>query len=598
MQTLKQYRAAEALERQLGDPLNDANTLSFKNAMSWDEAEAFPQPAVDLLYRLGVNHHYVPASYGGRFTSYEEFQSLARSVARRDLATAVTFSTLVWSTLVWVGGDEQQKRRMAKTLRWTKEALCLAYSEEHHGADLIANECRAEKTAQGWRLNGEKWPINRATRSGGMAVLAKTGRERDSRSLSLFMVDKLDLDPAAYTNLPRVKTYGLRGCDISGVRFDNCQIPERSLIGDVGQGLELALRAFQVTRTLCAGLSLGVADTALRSTLDFALNRKLYGGTVFDIPNARRMLGEAFIDILICDYMATAAVRGLHVSTEQFSVWSAVAKYFVPATLERTVQELSVVLGARHFMRERHQHGIFQKMLRDGAVVGLFDGSSQVNLHALGLQLRHTTKARRNAGPDTARDERLATIFDLGRVLPSFDGRRLDLFSRGRDDVMQGFASALEHLHGLDSGTEVDGVVLGHLLRLTDEAMQALLALDALLDGPQGRALNPQSSQLFTYAKQYCVLHGAATCLHMWLYNRARLDGYFAAGEWLALALQRLLGQLRPQPDTLPDAYHEHAAERLKHLHDHQKLFSIVPLQLAPSHSNEEEKHHDRANTR
>src|SRR3569623_1901131 len=125
------------------------------------------------------------------------------------------------------------------------------------------------------------------------------------------MVEKRDLDPAHYANLPRVKTLGLRGCDISGVRFDDCVVPEHSRHGEVG-----------------------AVETALRSTVSFAMIRRRYGGSVFDIPMARQVLTVAFVDILICDCMATAAARGLHVATEQFSVWSAVVKYFVPTTLE------------------------------------------------------------------------------------------------------------------------------------------------------------------------------------------------------------------------------------------------------------------------
>src|SRR3569833_1250258 len=142
----RQYRASEELERILGDPENPANEMSLHNVMQWDEQEAFPQAAVDELYRFGMNHHYEPVEYGGCFASYEEFHSLARVAARRDLAAAIAFSTLIWSTLIWVGGTERQKRHFAMLLRWTKEAPTLAYSEEQHGADLIANDLRAVKT--------------------------------------------------------------------------------------------------------------------------------------------------------------------------------------------------------------------------------------------------------------------------------------------------------------------------------------------------------------------------------------------------------------------------------------------------------------------
>src|SRR3569833_145100 len=181
----RQYRACVVFVCFFGVFENPANVMSFHNVMQWDEQEAFPQAAVDELYRFGLNHHYVPVEYGGCFASYEEFQSLARVAARRDLTTAITFSTLIWSTLLWVGGTEQQKRHFAKLLRWTKAAPTLAYSEEQHGADLIANDLRAEMSEGGLGLSGEYWPIISATRSGVMAVLAMTGVGRYSRSLTL-----------------------------------------------------------------------------------------------------------------------------------------------------------------------------------------------------------------------------------------------------------------------------------------------------------------------------------------------------------------------------------------------------------------------------
>ncbi|MEK7322197.1 MAG: acyl-CoA dehydrogenase, partial [Pseudomonadota bacterium] len=407
--------------------------------------------------------------------------------------------------------------------------------------------------------------------------------ERETRSLSLYKLEKRDHDPAQYSNPPRVKTLGLRGCDISGIRFHDCLVPESSRVGAVGEGLELALRAFQVTRTLCAGLSLAAADTALRVTMDFAVKRKLYGGTVFTIPMARRMLSDAFLDMLICDCMATAAARGLHVSTEQFSVWSAVVKYFVPVTLERATQQLSVVLGARHFIRERHHSGIFQKMLRDGGVVSLFDGSTQVCLHALGLQLRHLVKTRRREqdGDDTARSARLTTIFCLDETLPVFDGTKLDLFSRGHDDVMQGLLAAVTAIRDLHDADGVEPALLGHLQHLAGLAAEALHDFDTSVDAAAAAGLHPQSPELFDLAARYAALHAVSACLKMWLHNRSRLGTFFADGAWLVLVLERLLSQLRPLNLQLPEAYRQRVADRLAELFNENRLFSIVPLALA-----------------
>jgi hypothetical protein len=65
----------------------------------------------------------------------------------------------------------------------------------------------------------------------------------------------------------------------------------------------------------------------------------------------------------------------------------------------------------------------------------------------------------------------------------------------------------------------------------------------------------------------------------MWLHNRARAGGFFASGAWLALALQRLLSELAPQPE-LPESFYEEVYAQLLELHEENRLFSIVPLPL------------------
>lgn len=287
MHHLKQYWVAEALERDLGDPSNPDSVLSFKQVVELDEREAFPEEEINWLYNWKLQHYYIPAECGGEFTSFEEFVAFVKVLSRRDLTAGIAFTTLFWSFLVWMAGTQEQKQRLATFMKDMNGAMCLAYSEREHGSDLVAGDVRATKVAGGYLLNGEKWPINRATISGVTFVLAKTDEAAGNRGLSLFMVEKSRLDSASYYNLPKILTHGIRGSDMSGIGFKDCFIPEDMLIGKEGAGLEIALKGFQITRALCSAFSQGAADTALRTTLNFAVSRKLYGKTVFDIPQQK-----------------------------------------------------------------------------------------------------------------------------------------------------------------------------------------------------------------------------------------------------------------------------------------------------------------------
>ena len=286
---------AEALERFLGDPLE-----SFRRAVELDERDEYPSEACALLDQWRFYDYYVPIELGGRLESFEEFASLIRVVARRDITVAVAHvKTYLGAVSVWLGGSDEQKRRLAETIR-AGQQIALALTERTHGAAVLSSETEAIPVEGGYLLSGEKWLINNATRSTALTVFARTAKTGGPRGFSMFLVEKDQLAPSSYSHLPRVKTHGIRGADISGICFDDAAIPARALIGEPGLGLELVLKGFQITRCIVPALSLGAADTALRTTLSFALQRKLYGATIFTIPHTRQTLVDAFIDLLIC----------------------------------------------------------------------------------------------------------------------------------------------------------------------------------------------------------------------------------------------------------------------------------------------------------
>ncbi|MDJ0660875.1 MAG: acyl-CoA dehydrogenase [Crocosphaera sp.] len=590
MHQLKQYWVAERLDKDLGDPWTPESVMSFKKVVEIDESEAFPHSEIEWLYNWKLQHYYVPAECGGEFTSFEEFLAFVRVLCRRDQTIGIAFTTLFWSFITWMAGNDEQKQQLAQYIKNENGAMCLGYSEKEHGSDLIGGDLTAKKVSGGYILNGEKWPINRATISGISYILAKTDPEGGPKCLTLFMVDKSQLNPDNYYNLPKILTHGIRASDMSGIGFKDCFVPDSMRIREEGDGLEFALKGFQVTRTFCAAFSLGAADTALRTTLNFATKRVVYGKKVIDIPQPRKVLVDAFLDILICDCETIGAARGFHIIPEQFSVWASVTKYFVTTQIETMINSVYTVLGSRFYMREEHDWGIFQKVLRDNSIISMFDGSTVVNLHALMLQFRQLTKQRGRRKPEAIADlqKRLEAIFSLEQPLPQFNGENLELFGRGADDPLQGLEIALQQLEALKEIADIDEAVLEKLMVLGNLVLEELNAHDELIANSQFEYGHDQSPELFEVAKKYCTLHAAACCLQMWLYNRTILGDFFARGEWLVLSLHRLLRTMRPLPYSISDEYVENTAQELLKLYKEDKLFSIVPFQLAHSPINED----------
>lgn len=572
-----QYLEALALEQVLGDPDNPNNLLSFRNAIALDEADAFPEEAVCRLSNIGLHQFYVPEQLGGRFHSSETVVALARVLARRNMSVAVSYSTMVWTMLAWIGGTKEQQAKIANSILKSGDFPCLAYSEEHHGADLAANELVASPDGiGGYRLSGEKWPINRATRGSIVILLARTESSHHQRNQSLFFVNKKDIDCRRYYNLPRVKTHGLRGCDISGIGFRDCEVTSDSRIGAEGSGLELALKAFQITRTYCTGLSLGVGDSALRLTTDFAANRRLYGKSVSVLPHAREVLANAYLSQLVGECISIVSARGLHLYTSQYSTWSSIAKVQVTHLVDHSCQQLAGILGARYFFRERHHEGMFQKILRDGAVVSVFDGSSLVCLDSLATLLPSIASARKK----TVREDDYQMLYDIRKPLPSLPLQELDLFGRGRDAVTESLPKLIEVLNSIQESALTSAETLKEL-RIQAHVIEAdLIALEqSVLANPTPRGERNSAVQ-FARAEQFCSLHSAISCLGIWLFNRSNLGQYFANGQWLTAALARR-GDAYFKTGSLSPQQTEILVNQLIHQFEKHEMFSLLPWPLA-----------------
>jgi len=544
---------AATLDRFLGDPDEPAGLFSYARAMECDEGERFPSEAAEALGRWGLNAYFVPPALGGKLPPFDEALSMMRVLSRRDPTLAIAFGQCFLAAMpVWLSGGSDLQRRVASMLV-AGRPMALALTERAHGGDLAATEVSARAELGCYRLTGEKWLINNATRGAALTVLARTDSSGGPRAFSLFFFEKDRAEHGTFSHHPKVRTLGIRAADISGVRFEGARVDAQGLVGALGDGIETTLKALMVTRALCPAFSLGAADSALRLTVRFARSRRLYGGTVWDIPASRAALVGAFVDLRVCETLALATARALHVVPEQASIWSAVAKYYVPTAIEATMNALGTVLGARYYLREEVSSGVFQKLLRDAMVVGLFDGSTSVNLHAIGLQLHALSTMRPRTEVDTRRDARLEALVDAEVPLPPPDFARLSLLARGRNDAVQALESAIDASPRTPCAPDARDFVQGAMRRLL-----AVLKRDEDAVAALPRATGRGSAELFALSSRYCAIHAAAVCAQAWLRG-----GRWGGDEWAALGLDRVCRSLDPAWSAPPPRFAEAVAEQL-----------------------------------
>nr|WP_280719345.1 hypothetical protein [Kitasatospora sp. MAP5-34] len=305
-------RVAE-LEHLFGDPADPANPLGSARFLAADTRREPLAAAEQLLDRFGLNAEFVPRALGGRLDQLDTLARVVRAVFRHDAALGLGhgITNFLAAVVLWAAGTPAQQTAAARLLLGGG-ALAAAYPELASGSDFLSNGFTATATATAtattatataaaaghgtdadadgdgdgdghgtdgdgtdgtgvFLLSGRKEAFNNASRAGALVLFARTGHGRHSHSV--LLVRPAALPAERIHALPRHRTLGVRGCLVTGIAFDDCPVPAGALVGERGQGLELALKVFPVIRAVGPSTALGCADTALRTAVACVLDR-------------------------------------------------------------------------------------------------------------------------------------------------------------------------------------------------------------------------------------------------------------------------------------------------------------------------------------
>jgi alkylation response protein AidB-like acyl-CoA dehydrogenase len=578
------------LERHLGDPRDQAGPVSYARILEHDEREEYPHAPLDHLHAWSAQEYAVPVSAGGRAVDIQDSLALMAQVARRDatLATALSITSLSYMP-VWVAGTVEQKRFYADAVR-NGAKMCWGLSERDHGSDIIANSMYGRPTEGGFLVSGEKWLVGNASLADYLVLHVRTADKGGPAGFSILILPRRSVTARQLRTLPNERLHGLRALDMSGFRLDECFVPDSAVVGGVGRGVEVTLKSSHAVRVVISSLAIGCADTALRTTLDFATRRQIFGRHVVDIPYSRRQLVEAFADLLMADVVATCSARSLQTSPAQSSVFSAVTKYFVPTALDRTVTDLAVVLGARHYLRQGSDYAMFQKAKQDLLVANFADGNTVVNLKNVALQLDTLVEValRQPADAVACAERRARTLFDWDAELPEYHPWEAEPFGRGRDDALLALPASIAMLRTLADtaacgGQDGDADLFARCAEAGEGFQAELRRLAeklADLKAGMGREYG-QSAGLFRLAEQFCVLHAEATCLGFAVHSAGWRDAPLAGPASILLVLERLWRWLYPLDYLTDRAVVDELAAGLKILHERHRSFGYRQLPLA-----------------
>ena len=357
----------------------DAKIAPFAAAV--DEEARYPQEAHDALVASDFHAPHVPEEYGGAGAD-----ALATVLVIEEVARACVSSSLIpavnklGSLPVMIGGSEELKQKYLSRLAAGDGGFSYCLSEPDAGSDAAAQKTTAVRDGDHYVLNGVKRWISNAGVSEFYTTLAVTDPEKRSKGISAFVVETSD--EGVSFGAPE-KKLGIKGSPTREVYLDNVRIPADRLIGQEGEGFEIAMKTLDHTRITIAAQAVGVAQGALDYALDYAKGRQQFGKSIAEFQGLQFLLADMGMKVEAARQMTYAAAGRSERGDSDLTFFGAAAKCFASdVAMEVTVNAVQV-LGGYGYTRDYP----VERMMRDAKITQIYEGTNQVQRIVMARQL-------------------------------------------------------------------------------------------------------------------------------------------------------------------------------------------------------------------
>jgi butyryl-CoA dehydrogenase len=343
-----------------------------------DRNERFDTDLVKKLGDMGYLGPIVSEEYGGRGLDYRTYAVIVEEIGRGDSSarTVVSVQTSLVCSSIQRWGTEDQKHEWLPKLCSGEILGCFGLTEPDTGSDAANLRTRAEKTDGGWRISGQKQWISMGNYAKLALVFAQTDPEKKHRGLAAFLVPT---ESEGFSSSSIHGKLGLRASDTAELQFDNVEVSDEALLGDIGDGFKVAMSALDSGRYSVAAGCVGICQGCVNASVAYAKERKQFGRPIASFQLVQEMIADMTVD--------TEAARAL--------VWRAgwLKDEGRPSTTETSIAKLFATEAAvRNANLAIQVHGgsgyvddyPVERYLRDARVTTLYEGTSQIQKLIIG----------------------------------------------------------------------------------------------------------------------------------------------------------------------------------------------------------------------
>ena len=348
---------------------------------------ALPVGIIPGLLDVGFVRGAIGVRDGGLGLSHLQTALLMEEAGRcwASIRTTANILSLV-AELLSAAGSSEQKRRFLRPLLAGQRLGWFAVTEPEAGSDAASLATLAERLPTGsYRLTGRKAYITNASYADFGIVLATTDPGLGARGITAFLVEH---GAGGYRVMARPQL-PVRAASCCDVLFDGVVVPAGNVLGDVGRGLPLAMRAINSGRLNVSAGCTGIAQAALEAASARAVSRTQFGKPLAGFQLVQQLIANIAVQANAARQVYQAAARLLD-SGADARVECSMSKYFCSEAANQAATRAVQVFGAAGLM----EGNVAERLFRDAREATIGEGTSQMQVLQIGTALLGVSAVR------------------------------------------------------------------------------------------------------------------------------------------------------------------------------------------------------------
>jgi isovaleryl-CoA dehydrogenase len=261
-----------------------------------DRTDQFPMDLWQKFGNLGLLGMTVPEEDGGTGLGYLEHCIAMEEISRASASVGLSYgahSNLCVNQLRKNGNAEQKKRYLPKLMSG-EHVGALAMSEPGAGSDVVSMKLKAEKKGDRYVLNGTKMWITNGPDADVLVVYAKTDPTAGARGMTAFLIEK---SFKGFSCAQKLDKLGMRGSHTGELVFEDCEVPEENVLGQVGKGVNVLMSGLDYERAVLSAGPIGIMQACMDVVMPYVHERKQFGQAIGEFQLVQGKIADMYVSM-------------------------------------------------------------------------------------------------------------------------------------------------------------------------------------------------------------------------------------------------------------------------------------------------------------